>query len=98
MRVRLQELLIDLKNSINSKNVLENENSKKRVRIVEKILDFNKQQKIKGIKMLTPKQMLQRLPMSLAQLKAGNTSKNILIEIRQIIYFLYREKKLLKKL
>ena len=42
--------------------------------------------------------MLQRLPMSLAQLKAGNTSKNILIEIRQIIYFLYREKKLLKKL
>ena len=98
MRVRLQELLIDLKNSINSKNVLENENPKKRVRIVEKILDFNKQQKIKGIKMLTPKQMLQRLPMSLAQLKAGNTSKNILIEIRQIIYFLYREKKLLKKL
>ena len=98
MRVRLQELLIDLKNSINSKNVLENENPKKRVRIVEKILDFNKQQKIKGIKMLTPKQMLQRLPMSLAQLKAGNTSKNILIEIRQIIYFLYREKKLLKQL
>ena len=98
MRVRLQELLIDLKNSINSKNVLENENPKKRVTIVEKILDFNKQQKIKGIKMLTPKQMLQRLPMSLAQLKAGNTSKNILIEIRQIIYFLYREKKLLKKL
>ena len=96
--MRLQELLIDLKNSINSKNVLENENPKKRVTIVEKILDFNKQQKIKGIKMLTPKQMLQRLPMSLAQLKAGNTSKNILIEIRQIIYFLYREKKLLKKL
>ena len=96
--MRLQELLIDLKNSINSKNVLENENPKKRVRIVEKILDFNKQQKIKGIKMLTPKQMLQRLPMSLAQLKAGNTSKNILIEIRQIIYFLYREKKLLKQL
>ena len=96
--MRLQELLIDLKNSINSKNVLGNENPKKRVRIVEKILDFNKQQKIKGIKMLTPKQMLQRLPMSLAQLKAGNTSKNILIEIRQIIYFLYREKKLLKKL
>ena len=96
--MRLQELLIDLKNSINSKNVLENENPKKRVTIVEKILDFNKQQKIKGIKMLTPKQMLQRLPMSLAQLKAGNTSKNILTEIRQIIYFLYREKKLLKKL
>ena len=96
--MRLQELLIDLKNSINSKNVLENENPKKRVTIVEKILDFNKQQRIKGIKMLTPKQMLQRLPMSLAQLKAGNTSKNILTEIRQIIYFLYREKKLLKKL
>ena len=43
--------------------------------------------------MLAPKQMLQRLPIAPAQVKAGNTFKNILSEIRQIIYSLYREKK-----
>ena len=43
-----------------------------------------------GLKILTPKQMLQRLPIALAQVKAGNTSVN---EIRQIIYSLYWEKK-----
>ena len=41
--------------------------------------------------------MLQRLPIALAQVKAGNTSENLLNEIRQIIYSLYQEKKLLKK-
>ena len=41
--------------------------------------------------------MPQRLPIALAQVKAGNTSENLLNEIRQIIYSLYREKKLLKK-
>ena len=45
----------------------------------------------------TPKQMLQRLPIALAQVKAGNTSENILTEIRQIKYFLYREKEGTKK-
>ena len=37
-------------------------------------------------KILTPKQMLQRLPIALAQMKAGNTSENFSNEIRQIIY------------
>ena len=46
--------------------------------------------------MLTPKQMLQTFPIALAQVKAGNTSKNILNEIRQIIYFLYQEKEVTK--
>ena len=41
--------------------------------------------------------MLQRLPIALAQIKAGNTSENVLNEIRQIIYSLYREKKITKK-
>ena len=54
----------------------------------EKILDFNKQQNGNGIKILTPKQMFQRLPIALAQLKAGNTSENLLNEIRQIMYSL----------
>ena len=46
----------------------------------------------KGPKILTPKQMLQRLPIALAQVLASNTSKNLLNEIRQIIYSLYPEK------
>ena len=50
-----------------------------------------------GLKILTPKQMLQRLPIALAQVKAGNNSENLLNEIRQIIYSLYQSKKLLKK-
>ena len=39
-----------------------------------------------GLKMLTPKRMLQRLPIALAQVKAGNNSENLLNEIRQIVY------------
>ena len=50
-----------------------------------------------GLKILTPKQMLQRLTIALAQVKAGNTSENLLNEIRQIIYSLYRAKEITKK-
>ena len=50
----------------------------------------------KGLKILTPKQMLQRLPIALAQVKAGNNSENLLKEIRQIIYSLYQSKKITK--
>ena len=78
--------LIDLRNSIIRKEILENENLNKIVDIVEKVLDFNKQQKSKGIKILTPKQMLQRSPIPLAQIKAGYTSENLLNAIHQIIY------------
>ena len=39
--------------------------------------------------MLTPNQMLQRLPVALAQVKAGNTSENLLNEIRKILYSMY---------
>ena len=49
-----------------------------------------------GPKILTPKQMLQRLSIALAQVKAGNTSKNLLNKIRQIIYSLYRAKEITK--
>ena len=51
----------------------------------------------KGLKILTSKQMLQRLPIALAQVKAGNTSENLLNEIRQIIYSLYQAKEITKK-
>ena len=43
-------------------------------------------------KVLTLKQMLQRLPIALTQVEAGNTSENLFNEIRQIIYFLYKAK------
>ena len=45
--------------------------------------------------MLTPKKMLQRLPIALAQVKAGNTSKNVLNEIKQIIYSFYQAKEII---
>ena len=51
----------------------------------------------KGLKILTPKQMLQRLPIALAQVKAGNNSESLLNEIRQIIYALYQSKQITKK-
>ena len=50
-----------------------------------------------GLKILTPKQMLQRLPIALAQVKAGNNSESLLNEIRQIIYFLYQSKQITNK-
>ena len=49
------------------------------------------------MEILTPKQMLQRLAIALAQVKADNTSENLLNEIRQIIYSLYRAKEITKK-
>ena len=51
----------------------------------------------KGYKILTPEQMLQRLPIALAQVKAGNNSENLLNGIRQIIYLLYQSKEITKK-
>ena len=51
----------------------------------------------KGLKILTPKQMLQRLPIALAQVKAGNNSESLLNEIRQIVYSLYQSKQITKK-
>ena len=50
------------------------------------------------LEVLTPKQMLQRLPIDLAQVKAGNNSESLLNEIRQIIYSLYQSKQITKKL
>ena len=55
------------------------------------------EQKGIGLKILTPDQILSRLPVSLAQLKAGNNSKKLKIEIRQLLYSLYRSKNLTKQ-
>ena len=51
----------------------------------------------KGCKILTPEQMLQRLPIALAQVQAGNNSESLLNEIRQIVYSLYQSKQITKK-
>ena len=50
-----------------------------------------------GPKILTSKQMLQRLPIPLAQVKTGNNSESLLNEIRQIVYSLYQSKQITKK-
>ena len=54
------------------------------------------EQRGQGLKILTPNQMLSRLPISLAQLKAGSNSEKLKNEIRQLLH-LYRSKKLTKK-
>ena len=50
-----------------------------------------------GLKILTPKQILQRLPIALAQIKADNNSKSLLNETRHIVYSLYQSKEIIKK-
>ena len=81
-----------------SEDEKEMEKPDKILKIVEEILEFNKQnQSGKGLKILTSNQMLSRLPISLAQLKTGNNSENLKNEIRQILYSLYRSKNLTKQ-
>ena len=70
-----------------------------RVEIVEEILKFNEQnQKGQGLKTLTPSQMLSRLPISLAQLKAGNNSGKLKNEIRKLLYSFYCSKNMTKQI
>ena len=88
----LKDLEEDTKNM--SKKEKEIEKPDEIVRVVKMILDFNKlkQQKGQGIKILTPNQMLNRLPIALAQLQAGNNSNKLKNEIGQLLYSLYRSK------
>ena len=77
-----------------------NEGVDKIIGIIERILAYIKQQQKKegqGIKILTPSQMLSRLPISLAQLEAGNNSEKLKNEIRQLLYSLYRSKNITKQ-
>ena len=69
----------------------------KMVNIVVKIILFNIQnQQGQGLKILTPDQMLKRLPISLAQVKAENNSENLKNKIIQLLYSLHRSKQLTK--
>ena len=56
-----------------------------------------REQEITGLKILTPNQMLKKLPIALAPIKAGNNSESLLNEIRQIVYSLYRSKEITNK-
>ena len=91
--------LRDLKEEIEkmSEQEKETKNPNEIVNIVEKILEFNRQQSGQGLKILTPDQMLNRLPISLAQLNAGNNSEKLKNEIRQLLYSLIQIKKTYKK-
>ena len=81
-----------------SKDDIKIEKPYKIVGFVEKILNFNEEnQEGKGLKILTPNQLLSRLPINLAHLKAGNNSEKRKNEIRQLLYSLYRSKKLTKQ-
>ena len=78
---------------------LKTEENEKMIDIVKRILELNSKNQLGlGLKILTSNQMLSRLPISLAQLKAGNNSEKRKNEIRQLLYSLYRSKKLTKQL
>ena len=81
-----------------TKEKKETKNPYEIVDYVEKILRSKRQQHGPGLKIPTPNQMLSRLPISLALLKAGNNSQKLKNEIRQIFYSLYRSKNLTKQI
>ena len=94
--------LINLKKDIGNAtkdDVRKIEEMNKIANIAELILYFNNDDQLRqGLKILTSNQMLSRLPITLAQLKAGNNSKKLKNEIRQPLYSLYRSKRLTKKI
>ena len=93
--------LRNLENEIKKMSENEKEAGKpdKILKIAKEILEFNKKiQAGRDLKILTLDQMLSRLPITLAQLKAGNNSEKLKNEIRQLLYSLYRSKKLTKQI
>ena len=93
----LKDLKKDIKNMSEAEKEIELPDEI--IRVVEMILEFNKlkQQSGQGLKILTPNQMLSRLPIALAQLQAGNNSDKLKNEIRQLLYSLYRSKSMTKQ-
>ena len=64
----------------------------------EEFAPQRRNQQGQGLKILTPNQMLSRLPISLAQIKSGNNSEKLKKKFRQLLYSLYRSKKYTKQL
>ena len=101
IRVNLiNKVLTKLKRTIETipkDDIFKTEDNEKVIDIVERILEFNKQNQIgEGLKILIPSQILSKLPITLAQLKAGNNSETLKNEVRKLLYSLYRSKKLTK--
>ena len=75
------------------------EEKEKIIDVLEMILELNSEKQWGlGLKILTPNQVLSRLTITLAQLKAGNNSEKLKNKIRQLLYSLYRSKKLTKQI
>ena len=89
-----EESFTDFKDKVQIMSEGNEKNKKTKImNIVDKILNFaltERKQRGQGLKILTPDQMLSRLPISLAQLKAGNNSEKLKDKIRQLLYSLYR--------
>ena len=84
-----------------SKEEIKNEKPNEMSGIISENLNLNGQvqkQRGLGLKILTPDQMLSRLPTILGQLNAGNNSEKLKNEIRQLLHSLYRSKKLTKQI
>ena len=93
---RLKDLKAEIKKMSDAE--IEVEDPELIVDIVEEVLKFNEQnQQGKSLKILTPNQILSRLPITLAQLKIGNNSEKLKNEIRQSLYFLYHSKNMTKQ-
>ena len=95
----ISDCLNDFKNILDSAKRVKQEN-KNILKLFKDIYNYiiNNTTSGKGLKILTPKQMLSRLPGLLAKIKAGNNSKTLKNEARQLIYSLYESKKISKKL
>ena len=79
-----------------SQDEKETEKPDRILEIVEEIIIFNREnrkQQDSGLKILTPNQMLSRLSITLAQLKAGINSENLKNLVRKLLYSLYRSKR-----
>ena len=84
-----------------SKEEINNKKPNEILGIIKEIIDFNKEvqkQQGRGLNILTPNQMLSRLSIALAQLNAENNSEKLKNKIRQLLYSLYRSKKLTKQI
>ena len=96
----IENILTSLVKKIESRptsDVIKIKNRNNMLEIVEIILYFNQpNQSGQGLKILTLNRKLSRLPISLAQLKAGNNSEKLKNKIRQLLYSLYRSEKLTK--
>ena len=74
-----------------------NENPNKIINTVKKFPEFSRHKKGTGLKISSSKQLLQRLPIALAQIKAGNNSKTLLNDIKQIVSYFYQSKEITEK-